>query len=72
MNAATRKEVSINDLQAVLDAAKLLASYGLMSGRKAKEIGLAVREDCDVQMERWDDFERQSLINQVRRQTPTK
>ncbi len=48
----TRDEISINDLTAVMEAAKLLRKYGLISVAKIREIRTAVNEDAAVNIER--------------------
>jgi hypothetical protein len=51
---ATRDEIGLNDLAAVLAAAELLRRYDLISVRTIRAIRAAVHADCNVHAARYD------------------
>jgi hypothetical protein len=70
MKTQTRDEISVNDLQAVMDAAVLLRQYGLISAAKVREVRTAVHEDCNVNIERYSGCDEvQRAVNEVWKQT---
>jgi hypothetical protein len=70
MKTSTTQEISVNDLQAVMDAAKLLRRYGLIGMAKIREVRAKVHEDCCTHIDRYegcDDLQR--ACNEVWKQT---
>lgn len=66
----TVEEISVNELEAVMNAAQLLRKYNLISVAEIRRIRARVHDDCNVHLERYSGCDEvQRLVNDVWKQT---